>query len=113
MCIRDRYEQYSQENFQQKLKYLLGYGAKFTPMVITRAEGSYVYCGDKKILDFTSGQMSTLLGHGHHEVCETISEHAYHLDHLFSAMLSPPVLELAEKLTNLLPKGLDLSLIHI
>ncbi|CAI4057990.1 hypothetical protein SUVZ_02G6350 [Saccharomyces uvarum] len=101
------YEQYPQENLQQKSKYLLEYGARFTPMVITRAEGSYVYSGEKKILDFTSGQMSTLLGHGHPEVCETISEHAYHLDHLFSAMLSPPVLELAEKLTNLLPKGLD------
>ncbi|CAI6458004.1 ALI_HP2_G0013040.mRNA.1.CDS.1 [Saccharomyces cerevisiae] len=101
------YEKYPQENVQKKSKHLLGYGAKFAPMVITKAKGSYMYAGERKILDFTSGQMSTLLGHGHPEICETISEHAYHLDHLFSGMLSPPVLELAEKLTGLLPKGLD------
>ncbi|CAI4061319.1 hypothetical protein SKDZ_07G0060 [Saccharomyces kudriavzevii ZP591] len=101
------YEQYPQEYLQEKSKHLLCYGAKFAPMIITRAEGSYVYAGERKILDFTSGQMSTLLGHGHPEICETISEHAHHLDHLFSGMLSPPVFELAEKLTGLLPAGLD------
>ena len=37
----------------------------------------------------------------------TIAEHAAKLDHLFSGMLSPPVIQLAEKLTGLLPKGLD------
>ncbi|SJM86919.1 related to CAR2-ornithine aminotransferase [Zygosaccharomyces bailii] len=101
------YQDYPQENLQKKSKHLLGYGAKFAPMVITRAQGSYVYAGDKQILDFTSGQMSTLLGHGHPEITETITEHASQLDHLFSGMLSPPVLDLAEKLTGLLPEGLD------
>lgn len=38
-----------------------------------------------------SGQMSTLLGHGNPEIVETIHDHAKHLDHLFSGMLSPPV----------------------
>jgi len=51
--------------------------------------------------------MSCLVGHGHPEIVKTITEHAQHLDHLFSGMLSPPVIQLAEKLTSLLPKGLD------
>jgi 4-aminobutyrate aminotransferase-like enzyme len=67
-----------------------------------------VYTADgHKILDFTSGQMSCLLGHGHPEIVETITAHAQKLDHLFSGMLSPPVIQLAEKLTGLLPEGLD------
>lgn len=101
------YKNYPQKNFQAKSKYLLGYGANFVPAVITGAKGSFIYAGDRKILDFTSGQMSTLVGHGHPEVGRTIAQHAYELDHLFSGMLSPPVLELAEKLTGLLPEGLD------
>lgn len=44
-----------------------------------------------EVIFLTSGQMSTLLGHGHPEIVETIHHHAKHLDHLFSGMLSPPV----------------------
>ena len=51
--------------------------------------------------------MSCLIGHGHPEVASTIADHARGLDHLFSGMLSPPVIELAEKLTGVLPRGLD------
>lgn len=51
--------------------------------------------------------MSCLIGHGHPEVVQTITNHATHLDHLFSGMLSPPVIQLAKKLTDLLPEGLD------
>ena len=49
--------------------------------------------------------MSTLIGHGHPEVVKVIAEHAQHLDHLFSGMLSPPVINLAKRLTA--PAGLD------
>lgn len=101
------YKNYSQKNVQKKTKCLLNYGPNFVPAVITRAKGSFIYAGDEEILDFTSGQMSTLLGHGQPEVSETIARHAYQLDHLYSGMLSPPVLELAEKLIGLLPGGLD------
>lgn len=101
------YKNYSQENLQEKAKHLLNYGPNFAPVVITRAKGSFICAGDKEILDFTSGQMSILLGHGQQEVSETITRHAYQLGHLYSGMLSPPVLELAEKLIGLLPGGLD------
>ncbi|KAL2075595.1 hypothetical protein VTL71DRAFT_538 [Oculimacula yallundae] len=87
---------------------LARYGGKFEPTIITGAKGVYIFTAEgQKILDFTSGQMSCLIGHGHPEIVETITQHAAHLDHLFSGMLSPPVVQLAEKLTGLLPPGLD------
>lgn len=51
--------------------------------------------------------MSTLIGHGHPEIVSTIHSHAQQLDHLFSGMLSPPVISLAKRLTSLTPPGLD------
>ncbi|QDS73754.1 hypothetical protein FKW77_005051 [Venturia effusa] len=62
------------------------------------------------MLDWTSGQMSCLIGHGHPEIVRTVSEHAANLDHLFSGMLSPPVISLAKRLTDLTPPGLDKAL---
>lgn len=53
--------------------------------------------------------MSCLVGHGHLEVAEVISKFAYNLDHLFSGMLSPPVIDLAYELKSILPDGLDRS----
>lgn len=87
---------------------LVNYGTKFEKDIIVRSSGLYVYNGEgHKIADWTSGQMSTLLGHGHPEIVETIAYHAANLDHLFSGMLSPPVLRLADRLTSVLPDGLD------
>jgi 4-aminobutyrate aminotransferase-like enzyme len=87
---------------------LLSYGTAFHPQIITRAEGLYIYeSNGHRMLDWTSGQMSCLVGHGNPEIVETITEHAKSLDHLFSGMLCPPVINLAEKLTGLLPDGLD------
>ena len=51
--------------------------------------------------------MSCLVGHGNPEIVKTISDHAAHLDHVFSGMLSPPVISLAKRLTSLTPPGLD------
>jgi 2,2-dialkylglycine decarboxylase (pyruvate) len=48
---------------------LIRYGATFTPRIIERAAGSYVYDSEgTPILDFTSGQMSAILGHQRAEV---------------------------------------------
>jgi 4-aminobutyrate aminotransferase-like enzyme len=52
-------------------------------------------------------QMSAILGHAHPEVVAAVTEHIQHLTHIFSGFLSPPVVTLARKLTNLLPSGLD------
>jgi 2,2-dialkylglycine decarboxylase (pyruvate) len=93
-------------------RHLIRYGARFTPRVITRAAGSRVYDSTgRPILDFTSGQMSSVLGHGHPDIVATVAAAAENLDHLYSGMLSPPVIELAEALTATLPPTLDRMLL--
>ncbi|OCL05924.1 2,2-dialkylglycine decarboxylase [Glonium stellatum] len=87
---------------------LLNYGTKYHPEIITSAKEHYIYTASgHRMLDWTSGQMSCLIGHGHPEIVETITQHAASLDHLFSGMLSPPVIQLGKRLTDLLPKGLN------
>jgi 2,2-dialkylglycine decarboxylase (pyruvate) len=88
--------------------HLIRYGGSFAPLIIEKAAGSYVYDADgRAILDFTSGQMSAILGHGHPEIVEVIAHHARELDHLFSGMLTRPVVDLAVKLAEITPPGLD------
>ncbi|KAF2496179.1 dialkylglycine decarboxylase [Lophium mytilinum] len=87
---------------------LLTYGSEFHKDIITHARGVYIYTAiGHRMLDWTSGQMSCLIGHGNPEIVKVISEHAASLDHLFSGMLSPPPISLAMRLTSLTPKGLD------
>jgi 2,2-dialkylglycine decarboxylase (pyruvate) len=88
-------------------KHLIRYGGTFEPAIIERAKGSFVYdADDRPILDFTSGQMSALLGHGHPKIVETVQSQVEKVAHLFSGMLSRPVVTLAERLAELAP-GLD------
>jgi 2,2-dialkylglycine decarboxylase (pyruvate) len=86
-------------------RHLLGYGGDFVPFVPERAEGSFLYdASGRRVLDFTSGQMSAILGHSHPEIVATVRESVATLDHLFSSMLSPPVVDLAEALAGLVPE---------
>lgn len=93
-------------------QHLIRYGGQFEQLIIERARGSFVYdADDRAILDFTSGQMSSLLGHGHPEIAAVVADHAQNLDHLFSGMLSRPVVGLARKLAEVTPPGLDRSIL--
>jgi 2,2-dialkylglycine decarboxylase (pyruvate) len=88
--------------------HLIRYGGTFEPLIIERALGSFVYdADDRPILDFTSGQMSSILGHSHPEIVETVQASIARLDHLFSGMLSRPVVDLAARIAELAPPGLD------
>src|SRR6478735_2145121 len=81
---------------------------RFVPEIIERAEGSFVYTADgRKLLDFTSGQMSAILGHSHPDVVATVQRQVATLDHLFSGMLSRPVVDLARRLAETLPEPLE------
>jgi 4-aminobutyrate aminotransferase-like enzyme len=103
------YGDVNEENLQaDATACLANYGTKFVDDIITGSQGLYVYTAKgHRVLDWTSGQMSCLVGHGHPEIVATIREHAAGLDHLFSGMLSPPVINLAKRLTSVLPAGLD------
>jgi 2,2-dialkylglycine decarboxylase (pyruvate) len=93
-------------------QHLIRYGGRFETLIIESASGSYVFDSDSRpILDFTSGQMSSILGHGHPEICDVIAQYARKLDHLFSGMLSRPVVNLATKLAALAPGSLERSML--
>lgn len=93
-------------------RHLIRYGASFTPRIIARAAGARVFDReDRPILDFTSGQMSSILGHSHPDIVATVSSAIASLDHLYSGMLSVPVIELAEKLSSTLPPSLSRTLL--
>ena len=94
-------------------KHLIRYAGAgaFEPAIIERAKGSYVYdADDRPILDFTSGQMSALVGHSHPKIVEAVQRQVATVAHLFSGMLTRPVVELAERLAALAP-GLDKGLL--
>ena len=86
-------------------RHMLNFGGHFVPFVAARAEGSFVYdAAGRRVLDFTSGQMSAILGHCHPEIVDTVRDAIGRLDHLFSSMLCPPVVDLAEALARLMPE---------
>jgi 2,2-dialkylglycine decarboxylase (pyruvate) len=81
---------------------------RFTPEIIGRAEGSYLWTeSGRRLLDFTSGQMSAILGHSHPDIVATVRRQVATLDHLFSGMVSRPVVDLARRLAESLPEPLD------
>jgi 2,2-dialkylglycine decarboxylase (pyruvate) len=88
-------------------RHLLRFGCDFARFVPVRASGCYLYdASGTRMLDFTSGQMSAILGHSHPEIVATIRHASGTLDHLYSAMVSEPVVDLAEALAKQAP---DLS----
>lgn len=93
-------------------RHLVRYGGEFTHEIIERAAGSFVFtAGGRKILDFTSGQMSAILGHSHPEIVATVQRQVATLDHLYSGMLSRPVVDLARRLAGTLPAPLEKALL--
>jgi 2,2-dialkylglycine decarboxylase (pyruvate) len=101
--------QSTDEFWSSARRHLIRYGpAGFIPAIIERAEGCRLYDENgREILDFTSGQMSSLLGHSYPAVVETVSNSIATLDHLFSGMLSRPVVDLAEAISGTLPEQLS------
>lgn len=91
---------------------LIRYGASFLPGLIEAAKGSFIYDGSgRAILDFTSGQMSAILGHGHPEIVAAMKAAADEPVHLFSGFLTSPVVRLAEILADLLGPKLTKSIL--
>ncbi|GAA3625285.1 2,2-dialkylglycine decarboxylase (pyruvate) [Lentzea atacamensis] len=89
-------------------RHLVRYGGTFTREIIDSASGSFLFTEDgRRILDFTSGQMSAILGHSHPRVVSTVRRQIANLDHLFSGMLSRPVVDLARRLAETLPAPLS------
>jgi 2,2-dialkylglycine decarboxylase (pyruvate) len=77
------------------------------PRLIERAQGTLIWDEQgRELLDFTSGQMCAL-GHNHPRIVRAIAETCESTLHLFSGMLSPPVVELSRRLVSMLPPSLS------
>ena len=59
------------------------------PLVITGAKGSWLYAGERRILDFSSGLINVNLGHGHPKVVRAIQEQAERLCYVCLLYTSP------------------------
>jgi 2,2-dialkylglycine decarboxylase (pyruvate) len=84
--------------------HLVRYGREFAPFIAARAQGSFMWDAQgRRILDFCSGQMSAIIGHSHPEIVEVVRRSIGELDHLYSTILSRPVVDLATLLAELAP----------
>ena len=91
-----------------EVEHLFRFTGEFSETIISSAAGAYVRDRDgREILDFTSGQMSAILGHAHPEIAATVGAAIARLDHLHSCFLSDIVLEFADALSALLPASLS------
>jgi 2,2-dialkylglycine decarboxylase (pyruvate) len=91
----------------ERERFLVRYAGGFAPFTVARAEGAWVETTDgRRILDFTSGQICSTLGHNHPRILEAIRGSLDTVVHLNSWMLTEPVLALAERIAGLVP-GLD------
>ena len=89
-------------------RFLVRYAGGFAPLVVARAEGAWLETADgRRILDFTSGQICSTIGHNHARIAAAIRHSLDTVVHLNSWMLSEPVLALAERLAGLFPASLD------
>ncbi|CAN5769952.1 aspartate aminotransferase family protein [soil metagenome] len=96
----------------EREQYLIRYAGDFAPFVVAKAEGSWVHTTDgQRILDFTSGQISSTLGHNHPRVVEAVQRSLREVIHLNSWMVNDDVLGLAERLARLLPEPLVRSML--
>ncbi|HEV7980296.1 aspartate aminotransferase family protein [Amycolatopsis sp.] len=80
-----------------------------TPIVVDHGEGVYLYDVDgNRHLDFTAGIGVTSTGHCHPKVVEAAREQVGKLIHgQYTTVMHQPLLELTEKLGDVLPTGLD------
>src|SRR5258706_14224638 len=96
------------EFWQKANAHLVRYGGAFSPLIAESAAGNWFTDADgRRILDFTSGQMSAILGHSHPEIVAVARHYVGQLDHLYSSILSRPVVDLAALVAKVSPGKLD------
>jgi 2,2-dialkylglycine decarboxylase (pyruvate) len=92
----------------ERERFLIRYAGGFAPLTVSRASGAWIETTDgRRVLDFTSGQICSTLGHNHPRIAAAIRSALDEVIHLNSWMLSEPVLALGERLAGLAPDPLD------
>ena len=98
--------------FELADRHLIRYAGGFAPFVVDHAQGSWVWDTEgNRVLDFTSGQICSTIGHNHPRIVEAIRDACDRVLHLNSWMLSEEVIRLAARLAELLPKPLEKAII--
>src|SRR5690625_3318163 len=82
---------------------------KATPVVVDHARGCEIFDADgRRYLDFTAGIGVTSTGHCHPKVVAAAQEQIGKLVHgQYTTVMHRPLLDLVERLGDVLPEGLD------
>ena len=93
--------------YDERERFLIRYARGFASFTVARASGAWIETTDgRRILDFTSGQICSTIGHNHPRIVAAVQRSLDEAIHLNSWMLSEPVLALAERLAGLVPASL-------
>jgi alanine-glyoxylate transaminase / (R)-3-amino-2-methylpropionate-pyruvate transaminase len=80
------------------------------PIALDHGEGMYVWDEDgKKYLDCFGGVLSTSVGHVHPHVIEAVTDQLKKISHTSTLYANRPQSELAQKLAEITPEGLEKS----
>ncbi len=94
--------------YDERERFLIRYSHNFASFIVARATGAWLETTDgRRILDFTSGQICSTIGHNHPQIVAAIQQSLDDVIHLNSWMLSEPVLALAERLVELVSDSLN------
>src|SRR5712691_4625746 len=97
-----------QNMYDERERFLIRYSHNFASFIVARAYGAWIETTDgRRILDFTSGQICSTIGHNHPRIVAAVQQSLEEVIHLNSWMLSEPVLALAERLVGLAPASLN------
>src|SRR5438270_8310048 len=92
----------------QRERFLIRYSRDFAPFTVVRASGAWLETTDgQRVLDFTSGQICSTIGHNHPRIVAAVQQSLDNVIHLNSWMLSEPVLALPERLVGRVPPSLN------
>ena len=80
--------------------------------ILDSAKGSVITDVDgNELIDLESGQICSILGHGHPELIKTISDQMQQMLHSGTGFLNLPILKAAEKIASICPDNINKSLI--
>jgi adenosylmethionine-8-amino-7-oxononanoate aminotransferase len=78
---------------------------KCPPIIVERAQGSYLYTNKGPLIDAISSWWCKSLGHGHPKVIEAIKKQLNHFEHVIAANTThPSLIELGEELSRITQK---------
>ena len=61
--------------YDERERFLIRYAHHFAPFTVARASGAWIETNDgRRILDFTSGQICSTIGHNHPRIVAAILE---------------------------------------